>query len=96
MTHRSLAALIFLNVALLVALAVTVFTPPAQAQLGGAARQFLMIAGSAPAGDQSAVYILDVQSGAIAPIFFNSANNRFEAFRGRVISDDIGMAGGGR
>ena len=100
MTHRSLAALIVLNVVLLAGLVVTFVAPgpqPAQAQFGGG-QQFTMIAGASSGGnDQAAVYILDLSSGRLAAVRFNSANNEFMGdVAGRVIADDIGRAGSGR
>lgn len=90
MTHRSLAALIVLNVVLLAALSVTVLNPtPAEAQFGGRAN-FTMIAGQATGRDsQSVIYITDLSSGKIAPIFYNASNNKIQIFGGRNISDDL-------
>jgi hypothetical protein len=91
MNKRSLAALIALNVLLLVALAVTLATPePAQAQFGAAGRQYLMIAGEvAGRSSQAAVYIIDTQSTRMVAVLFNSNNNTFEFVAGRTVGDDV-------
>jgi hypothetical protein len=98
MTQRSLAVLIVLNLILLAALSVTVVSPtPASAQFG-ARSQFTMIAGAATGrSGQSVIYIVDLASSRIAPIFYNSSSKKFEFFTGRTISEDMGSAGtGGR
>ena len=90
MTHRSLAALIVLNAVLLAGLSVTVFNPtPAEAQFGQS-RQFTMISGQATGRDnQDVVYIVDLASSKVLPIFYNGSSKKFEQFRGRVLADDM-------
>lgn len=97
MTHRSLAVLILLNVILLGGLSVTVMNPtPAEAQLGGG-RQFTMITGEASGrSNQAVVYIVDLNSSRVAPIFYNSASEKFEFFGGRTIADDFNSVGKSR
>ncbi|MEM7626040.1 MAG: hypothetical protein AAF333_10470 [Planctomycetota bacterium] len=97
MTHRSLTVLIVLNLILLGGLSLTVMNPtPAQAQFGNA-RQFTMIAGQATGRDsQSVIYILDLNSSKVAPIFYNSSNNTIQYFTGRTISDDFQGVGRSR
>ena len=94
MTHRSLALLIALNVILLATLALTTFSPtPATAQFGGG-RSYTMIAGEVTGrSSQAAVYIIDLNSSAVAPIFFNGSNNKFEYFGGTVVSNDASRVG---
>ena len=97
MTHRSLVVLIMLNVALLGGLSLTVMNPtPAEAQFGGG-RQFTMISGQATGRDnQSVVYIVDLSSSKVAPIFYNGSNKKFQFFRGRTISEDFQDVGRSR
>ena len=100
MTHRSLAALIVLNVVLFAGLVVTFLGPApreASAQFGGG-QQYTMIAGTVSGGaDQAAVYIMDISTGRLAAVRFNSANSKFEGgVAGRAIAEDIGQTGTGR
>lgn len=97
MTHRSLAVLIVLNVVLVAALSVTVFNPQsAEAQLG-ASRQFTMISGAATGRDsQSVVYIVDLASSNVVPVFYNGSSKKFEFFTGATITDDMKGAGNNR
>ncbi len=97
MTHRSLAALIVLNVILLAGLSVTVFNPtPAEAQFGQA-RQFTMISGAVTGrSNQDVIYIVDLSSSKVLPIFYNGSSKKFEQFKGRVIADDMRSTNTGR
>lgn len=98
MTQRTLAVLIVLNAFLLAALSVTVLAPaPAEAQFGGGGRQYTMIAGAVTGrSGQSAVYITDLNTGRIAPVFFNASTKKFEFFAGRSVAEDVrDLAGGG-
>ncbi|MEE9404726.1 MAG: hypothetical protein V3V20_07525 [Algisphaera sp.] len=90
MTHRSLAVLILLNVGLLVALGLTVLSPtPVQAQFG-ASPSYTMISGAVSGrSGQAAVYVIDLQSSKVAPIFYNASNKKFEYFKGQVVSEDM-------
>ena len=97
MTAKSLAFLIVLNAVLLVGLFVL---PGAQdtanAQFGGGAN-FTLIAGDVTGrSNQAAVYVIDLQSSRVAPVFFNGSNNEFEIFRGSTVSEDAARAGSGR
>lgn len=96
MTQRSLAVLIVLNLLLLGALTVTLSSPtPAQAQFGTRS-QFTMISGAATGREnQDVIYIVDLASSRVAPIFYNSSNKKFEFFAGRTISEDMNQAGAG-
>lgn len=97
MTHRTLAVLVVFNVALLAALSVTVFNPkPAEAQFGNP-QQFTMISGSATGRDsQAAVFIVDLASSRVVPVFYNGSSKKFETFTGRTIADDMGNVGDSR
>ena len=91
MTRRSLIVLIVLNVVLLAGLSVAVMSPePAKAQFGGG-RQFTMIAGQATGRDsQSVVYVFDLVSSRVAPLFYNGSSQKFQFFTGRTMSQDFG------
>ncbi|MEL7087268.1 MAG: hypothetical protein AAGL98_02310 [Planctomycetota bacterium] len=97
MTRRSLTVLIVLNVILLGGLSLTVMNPtPAEAQFGGG-RQFTMIAGQTTGrSSQAVIYIVDLNSSKVAPIFYNGNNKKFEFFGGRTISDDFEELGRSR
>lgn len=97
MTQRSLAVLIVLNVVLFAALSVTVFNPqPAEAQFG-AARQYTMIAGGVTGrSNQSAIYVIDLSSSRVAPLFYNGSSDKFEFFTGRSVSKDMERIGDSR
>ena len=99
MTRKSLAVLIVVNLVLLAALAISVFSPaPAQAQALGGGSQFMMIAGSSTEGrSQAVVYIVDIRTGRMIAITFNSNNNELELLGFRNISEDVNAGiGGGR
>lgn len=97
MTHRSLAVLIVLNAALLLALGGVVLTPkPAQAQFGAGAK-YTMISGAVTGrSGQDAVYIVDLTSSKVAPVFYNASSKKIEYFTGRVIIDDLKRLSEGR
>lgn len=97
MTHRSLAVLIVLNAALLLALGGVVLTPkPAQAQFGAGAK-YTMISGAVTGrSGQDAVYIVDLTSSKVAPVFYNASSKKIEYFTGRVIIDDLKRLNEGR
>lgn len=90
MTYRSLTVLIVLNAALLLALVGVVLTPKtAQAQFGASAK-YTMISGAVTGrSGQDAVYIVDLTSSRVAPVFYNASSKKIEYFGGRVIIDDI-------
>jgi len=93
MTHRSLAVLIVLNLAL----GGVVLTPkPAQAQFGASAK-YTMISGAVTGrSGQDAVYIVDLTSSRVAPVFYNASSKKIEYFTGRVIIDDLKRLSEGR
>ncbi|MEM1026708.1 MAG: hypothetical protein AAGJ38_01360 [Planctomycetota bacterium] len=96
MTAKSLVFLIALNAALLVGLFVMPGTQKqAEAQFGGGAN-FTLIAGDVTGrSNQAAVYVIDLQSSRVAPVFFNGSNNEFEIFRGSTVADDAARLGAG-
>ena len=88
MTQRSLAALIMINAVLLAAVVVAVFAPRTQAQFAGGG-QYLMISGATTGRtQQSAVYIINITSGEVLPLMFNSANQNLETFPVRNVGED--------
>lgn len=90
MTHRSLAFLIVLNVGLLAGLALMLARPQAAEAQFGAARTFTMISGAVTGrSNQAAVYVIDLNSSRVAPMFYNANRKRFEYFAGRQISEDM-------
>ena len=91
MNHRSLSALVALNVALLAALVVVLFSPRVDAQgIGGSAGQYLAIAGDVQGrAQQAAVYIVDRSTGRLAVIFFNTSNNNLEVMGSRNVGEDL-------
>ena len=90
MTKRSLPLLIFVNVALLAALAVTSLGPsPARAQFGGGS-QFIAISGATVLrNDQDAIYVLDIRTGAMIAFIYDSARDEIQLIDGTRISDDL-------
>ncbi len=97
MTSRSLAFLIVLNAALLVALFLLPSAPqPAEAQFGGG-RSYTMIAGDVTGrSNQAAVYIIDLSTSAVAPVFFNGSSKKLEFFQGTIVADDAARLGEAR
>ncbi|MEM1097942.1 MAG: hypothetical protein AAGH92_04040 [Planctomycetota bacterium] len=97
MTAKSLAFLIALNAALLVGLLIMPGSPKqAEAQFGGGSN-FTLIAGDVTGrSNQAAVYVIDLQTSRVAPVFFNGSNNEFEIFRGSNVADDAQRLGQAR
>ena len=96
MTQRSLLALIVVNAALLAGLMAMLVTPrTAEAQFTAGDR-YTMISGlAAGRSNNAAVYLINLNNGAVAPIFVSTANDSLEVFSGRVVSRDTGSARGG-
>lgn len=90
MNARSLAALVLMNVVLLAALVVTVFSPrPAEAQFGGG-HQYMMISGEIGGRQgQAAIYIIDMRTSRAVAATFNSANRKFEIVGTRALANDL-------
>lgn len=90
MNRRSLRALIVLNAVLLAAVAVVSFSPsPAQAQFGNRGN-YLMIAGETTANpQQETIYVMELNSGRIASMTFNSNNNQLTVLGARDAGSDL-------
>lgn len=97
MTTKSLVFLLVLNAALLAGLFLMPGSQePARAQFGGGAN-FTLIAGDVTGrSNQAAVYVIDLQTSRVAPVFFNGSNNEFEVFRGSVVAEDAQRVGANR
>lgn len=98
MNARTLAALVLVNVVLLAAVIITAFAPqPAQAQLGAAGDQYLLISGETPQPtQQAAVYVLNVNTGQMIALTFDSRTDRVQVIDGRNVTEDIERAGQGQ
>ena len=97
MTSKPLSVLITLNVVLLAVLVLLTLTPKAPAQPFGGAGNYLMISGNAQGrSSQSAVYIVELNTARMITVFFNSANNEFEAIAATDIGQDTERAAAGR
>ncbi|MEM8495829.1 MAG: hypothetical protein AAF663_10640, partial [Planctomycetota bacterium] len=58
---------------------------------------FTLIAGDVTGrSNQAAVYVIDLQTSRVAPVFFNGSNNEFEIFRGSNVADDAQRLGQAR
>ena len=69
---------------------------PAQAQFGASAK-YTMISGAVTGrSGQDAVYIVDLTSSKVAPVFYNASSKKIEYFTGRVIIDDLKRLSEGR
>jgi len=90
MNRRSLRALIVLNAVLLAAVTVVSFSPsPAQAQFGNRAN-YLMIAGDTRTNPrQQTVYVMEVNTGRIASMMFNSKNEQLTVLGARDAGADF-------
>ncbi len=94
MNRKALGALITLNVVLLLALGLSGFAPSASAQAFGGP-QYRMIAGkTAGRTGQSIIYITDLASTKMVAVIFNSSNNTLTPLDGRVLKEDMLLAGG--
>ncbi len=91
-TKKSLTALIVLNVALILGIAIVTLSPnpqPALAQLGGGST-YTMLAGEATGVTQEqVVYIVDTRSYRVAAITFNSGTTQFRDIAGRELLADF-------
>ena len=97
MTRQTLGALITLNLALLVALVVTLLTPPtAIAQAHGRGEDGMISGEVAGREAQQVVYLVEVKSMKMAALMYNSANNQVTVLDHRDMSADLTAAGGAR
>jgi hypothetical protein len=95
MNRQTLAALVVLNVVLLVALVVmSIAPPPVQAQ-GFARAQYVMVAGRVTGREQQdAVFVIELNTGRLAALFFNASNNNLEILGGREMLTDLNASVG--
>jgi hypothetical protein len=92
MKKRSIAALLTLNALLLVAIIAVALRPtPTQAQrMGARAGNYLMVAGENRGTSQfDVVYILDVDTGRLLNLYYDSSAERLVVLGGREIGRDI-------
>lgn len=94
MRKKNLRVLVFVNVMLLLLLAVVSFAPKAaQAQFGGArAGEYMMVSGRTPGRTQNTIYIMDVNRGIMLTMQYNISNKSLEVTGSRNIQADF--AGG--
>jgi hypothetical protein len=91
MNRQTLAALVVLNIVLLVALVVVGPASTPVAAQGFGQQQYIMVSGQAVGRqDQNAIYVIEVSSGRIAALLFHSADNRLEIITGRDIRPELG------
>jgi hypothetical protein len=94
MNHRSLAALVTLNVILLAGLVVTAFAPREAAAQLGPGRTFLMVSGEIVGREQQAgVFIIDRQSTQVVALLFRSQDKRVEYVGTTNIAQDAQRSG---
>jgi len=95
MKQRSLTALVVLNVAILVGLVTTLLAPaPSQAQIGGAAGNYLMVSGRDRGSNQyDVVYILDLNRQALFAVMFDSNRNELLELGRRNVRQDAQRGG---
>lgn len=98
MNARTLAALVLLNAVLLAALIVTSFAPrSAEAQLGGAAANYMMVAGAATGQpQQDVIYVVNTTDGRVLAMSYSSATGELTRIAGRNIARDLQGAGNRR
>ncbi len=92
---RSVSALVVLNLALLLFLALLSFSAdPAHGQLG-LRNEYVLIAGNITGKpDQAAVYILELKSQRMVAIAYDSRSRKILPLGSRVISEDVRVGGG--
>ena len=96
MNQRSLAALVFLNLTLLVAIIVTVMPSSTITAQVPSAGNFAMIATQTNTRQQDIIYVLDKSTGQIAAFIYNGSINEFEIIGGRSIKKDAARLNSGR
>jgi len=92
MPPRSLSALLVLNVVILAALAVTLFSPAPQAlaQIGGPQGNYLMVAGEVRGrNQQQIIYILDLNNQRLAGFMYDSNRDTLITLANRQVNQDI-------
>lgn len=87
MKKAIIAALVCINILLLVAL-VNANTEEATAQTIGGANGYVMVTGATDKG-VDAVYVLDLRNRKLAGFRFNATGRRLDAYRGRIMTNDF-------
>jgi len=94
MNRKSLGGLLVLNVALLAALGLLSLTPPpAQAQFGGRAGDYLMVSGSTPARTEDTVYITDMNNGLMMAVQYDQNRKLIQPVAFRNLGADFNNVG---
>jgi len=100
MNRKSLGALVALNAVLLMALVIVSLTPArTHAQLGGAAGNYVMLAGEVTGQKtMNAIYITELTSARMVVVMYNGGNEKLEVIAGRDLKADVktGVGGGKR
>lgn len=88
---RSWKALLALNVVLLLALILTVLSPPSvQAQQRPRPGEYLLIAGDITGlSGKSAVYIIELRTSRLLALFYNRDTRRIEVIDSRLLDEDL-------
>jgi len=93
MKKALIAALLCLNVGLLLALVLGAGVPTAEAQVAGGGRDYIMVTGHL-SKDRDAVFILDLSSRRLVALKMSPEvnNPKLLSFRGRDLRRDFGRA----
>ncbi len=95
MNRKSLGGLVVLNVALMMVLSLLTFSPqPVEAQLGGRAGDYIMVAGQTPGKTNSTVYVTDLNSGTMLAITYDVNARALVPVGARRVTADFEAAGG--
>ena len=89
MKRKLIAALVCINVGLLLALVLGVGTHRAEAQVIGGGTDYLVVTGQI-GSDWDAVYIIDLRQRLLAALRWDKTHKRLTAFRGRPMLRDFG------
>lgn len=91
MSRKNMGGLIVLNAVLIAVLGVLSFTPqPAEAQLGGRRPgDYIMVAGMIPGQTNSALYITDLNNGAMLAVTYDIGRRSLMTLGGRDLSADL-------
>jgi len=91
MKRHNLQALVVLNIALLVVLAVLCLVPSqAEAQFGGRrAGDYIMLAGTIPGRTTNAIYITDLNNGAMMAVQYDLNKRAIVALGARDLNQDF-------
>lgn len=91
MKRFDLAGLVALNCVLLIVLGVLSFAPQptAEAQIGGAGQNYIMVGGQIPGRVNNTVYITDLSSGRMIAVSYNQNRGELEVGAGRDLTGDF-------